>query len=72
MSYCRFENTYNDLFECIKAICDYTVDEQEYSISERELEYAKKMYYACHNFIGAYEQMDKWRKNYEKLIIDKD
>lgn len=59
MSYCRFENTYNDLLVCIEAICDYTIDEQEYNISERELEYAKKMYAACHNFIGAYKQMEE-------------
>ena len=39
MSYCRFENTANDLEDCLEAIMDYEFDE----MSDREADGLKKL-----------------------------
>ena len=46
MSYCRFENTYKALQECIKHIneCEET--------SPQEINYANKLYKACEQFLS--------------------
>lgn len=43
MSYCRFENTYNDLQDCYEALGEKTLDE----LSESEKKYAKKLIQMC-------------------------
>lgn len=49
MSYCRFENTYKALMECI-----HHVDNGE-ETSPQEIEYATKLYKACEDFISSIE-----------------
>ena len=55
MSYCRFENTYSDLADCVRALRNGE------EISDRELEYAKSMRKLCEMFI---EEFD----DYEPLV----
>lgn len=43
MSYCRFENTYSDLRDCVDALAD--------PMSKDEARYARKMYKLCQEFI---------------------
>ena len=45
MSYCRFENTYNALKECINHIKDGV------ETSQNEIHYAEKLYKACEDFL---------------------
>lgn len=47
MGYCRFENTYRALLECIDALID------EDSISESENKYRLSLYEACKEYIAA-------------------
>jgi len=55
MSYCRFQNTANDLADCINAIADYNEEYKDESISEREKMYAKNLYKLCQEYIEEYE-----------------
>jgi TfoX/Sxy family transcriptional regulator of competence genes len=43
MSYCRFENTYEDLQDCYDALGEKSLDE----LSETEKKYAKKLIKMC-------------------------
>lgn len=49
MSYCRFENTYYALNECM-----YHIEDEE-STSENEMRYAKRLYESCREFMEKYE-----------------
>ena len=51
MSYCRFENTYRDLMDCLRALSDSGAD----SLSDRELQYADMMMQLCEDFHRIYE-----------------
>ena len=51
MSYCRFENTYSDLADCVGAL------EERDELSERELIYADLMYDMCVDYIRAYNNI---------------
>lgn len=51
MSYCRFENTYQDLDECVIAL-----EEQE-ELSHREERYARKMRELCEQYISLYDEL---------------
>jgi hypothetical protein len=53
MSYCRFENTYRDLVDCLHALNDSGVD----SLSDRELQYAKMMIQVCENIVNHYDEV---------------
>ena len=53
MSYCRFENTYNDLRDCLAAIKEEGMDTLE-SRSEREA--AEDLMLTAKRFIRAYEE----------------
>lgn len=46
MSYCRFENTYKALQECIKHVQDGV------ETSPQEINYANKLYKACEDFLS--------------------
>ncbi len=48
MSYCRFENTYRDLQDCVDALNDNGSE----NLSERELRYAKMMMQLCEEMIN--------------------
>lgn len=49
MSYCRFENTYQDLKDC------YDNFESLEDLSESEQRYAKKIYELCKKFADTFE-----------------
>ena len=51
MSYCRFENTYSDLADCVWAL------EERDELSERERIYADLMYDMCVDYIRAHDKM---------------
>jgi hypothetical protein len=53
MSYCRFENTYRDLVDCLQALNDSGVD----SLSDCELQYAKMMIQVCENIVNHYDEV---------------
>ena len=57
MSYCRFENTYHDLVDCVQTL-ERIISENE-SISEREWRYAKRMYDWCQGFVESFEEIDE-------------
>lgn len=43
MTYCRFENTYNDLLDCQEVLANKPISE----LSESEKKYAMKLVYLC-------------------------
>lgn len=47
MSYCRFQNTFSDLEDCVRAL------ENGDTLSEDEMWYASKMRRLCESFIEA-------------------
>lgn len=57
MSYCMFQNTYHDFNDCINALEEHL--DEEFTISEKELEYAKKLYDACSVFIDRFEEIEE-------------
>ena len=59
MSYCRFENTYNDLLDCERALMEQT------NLSNSEINYAKKLLLVCQEIIDNYdkEYIEELRNN---------
>ena len=57
MSYCRFENTFRDLEDCVDAL----VDNED--LSEREANFAHRMRNLCEEYLDAYEE---WQSNREE------
>ena len=53
MSYCRFENTYNDMIDCVGAL-----EQGVYPQSNDEKEAAKYITNLCKRYIRAYENME--------------
>ena len=51
MSYCRFENTYSDLADCVGAL------EECKELSNSERKYAKWLRDMCEEYISAYNEM---------------
>lgn len=47
MSYCRFQNTFSDLKDCVRAL------ENGDTLSEDEMWYAERMRHLCESFIEA-------------------
>ena len=62
MSYCRFENTYGDLADCVVALDDVQYGEE---ISRREWNYAKMMREWCEKFIENIDELDESNINFE-------
>jgi hypothetical protein len=48
MSYCRFQNTYNDLYDCYN-----NINEQ---LSDREHEYRQRLVAMCQSIIDEYDE----------------
>lgn len=59
MSYCRFENTLSALMECLNHI------ENEEETSEREINYAKRLYETCQEFIDSCDDYGIKKENDE-------
>jgi len=47
MSYCRFENTYGDLLECLEALNDKGIEALEEDASEYEKPHIRKLIELC-------------------------
>ena len=57
MSYCRFENTFRDLEDCVDALVDND------DLSDREANFAHRMRNLCEEYLDAYEE---WQSNREE------
>ena len=55
MSYCRFENTYNDLRDCQDALGNKSLDE----LSESERKYAKRLIKMCREIADDFDEEDE-------------
>lgn len=69
MSYCRFSNTSNDLFDCIAALTRIADEEESWDdLSHEEQQAALKMRDRCEDFIDLLEeiQRDISNENYIK------
>ena len=54
MSYCRFENTFGDLRDCVNAL-----NEEDLPESMSEKQHASWIYKKCQEYIEAYEQVEE-------------
>ena len=54
MSYCRFENTYSDLADCVGALENMSDIEE---LSESEKRNARGLFYLCEEYIEAYNDI---------------
>lgn len=54
MSYCRFENTFADLADCVMAL-EEMVNEGHFNLSQSEKEYANRMRAQCREYLDIYE-----------------
>lgn len=60
MSYCRFENTYNDLKDCYEALGEVNnLEELEKSANEYEKPYIRKLIKLCARIAADYEQNEE-------------
>ena len=57
MSYCRFENTLNDMVDCLRALEEEGMDTLE---SRSELEAAEDLMLTAKKFIKVYEEAASW------------
>ncbi len=69
MSYCRFENTSNDLRDCLEAFKDIKVDPEENALSNRELNSFVEMIDIMREFS---EELDEIGLNIENDITKED
>jgi hypothetical protein len=58
MSYCMFENTKSDLFDCVCKLSEM-LGADENTLSPSEDENCKQMYRLCLEYIELYEQLTK-------------
>jgi hypothetical protein len=60
-SYCRFENTYNDLRDCLEALDNApSVEALEKDSNEYERKYIRKLIELCEEIAGNYGNQDDW------------
>lgn len=58
MSYCRFSNTSNDLFDCIAALTRIANEEESWDdLSHEEQRAALKMRDRCEDFIELFDEI---------------
>ena len=58
MSYCRFENTSNDLQDCVSAMDDaYTLADMD--LSKTEMRSMQRMRELCQEFLDHYERLEQ-------------
>lgn len=75
MSYCRFNNTYGDLKDCVQAMeeaMDEGVSLKEFTreMSKDELMYFQRMATLCSRMIEAYSDMTNMQLNEEDPYVD--
>ena len=56
MSYCRFQNTYGDLADCVEAFREIVEDGE--SISKNEWNKAKSIKVLCEQYLELWEMME--------------
>jgi hypothetical protein len=54
LSYCRFENTYNDLVDCLDALDNSSVEKLEEDAGQYERKYIRKLIELCEEIAGNY------------------
>jgi hypothetical protein len=54
LSYCRFENTYNDLLDCVEALDNSSIKRLEEEANQYEREYIRKLIELCEEIAGNY------------------
>jgi hypothetical protein len=62
MSYCRFENTSRDLYDCVNALADLdslNLDDLKEELGRREFDKAQGMYDFCQDYIATWEQIEE-------------
>lgn len=68
MSYCRFENTYSDLRDCVMHLELLTGGDA--TISQREWEYAKMMRSLCDDYLSLLDELEE--QNAENFYEEED
>ena len=58
MSYCRFHNTLNDLYDCQNALEDFIENKENVISSEEERHKAKRLIEACQEIAERFEPDD--------------
>ena len=66
MSYCRFENTYRDLVDCLRALSGSGAD----SLSDSELQYANMMMQVCEDIVHNYDDEVKDELEFRKDEVE--
>ncbi len=70
MSYCRFQNTYQDLRDCVNEMEDaYNLEDME--LSEDEARAQKQMYQLCERFIESFDRLH-YADHFEDEEVDED
>ena len=59
MSYCRFENTYNDLVDCKDSLYENGIEYLEENASEYEKKYIKKLIQLCKEISDDYGELEE-------------
>lgn len=62
MSYCRFENTYSDLRDCVMALELLTGGDA--TISKREWAYAKMMRSLCDDYLSLLDELGEQEEDF--------
>jgi len=62
MSYCQYENTSNDLSDCVDDLQERLDDPgSDRRQSETEVEAARRMVWLCKRYLDLYEQLEEAR-----------
>lgn len=56
MSYCRFENTYNDLLECFEALQEDGVETLMEEANDYEREYIPRLIELCREIVNDFDE----------------
>ena len=56
MSYCKFENTFNDLNDCLTSLENSSIEELEENASTYEKSYIRKLINLCTEISQNYDQ----------------
>lgn len=54
MSYCKFENTYQDLEDCFDSLQNSSIEELEEDASEYEKPYIRKLIKLCEKIVAEF------------------
>jgi len=69
MSYCRFENTFHDLQDCLRAVDDLVetyADGEPDPLSRTEESHRAALYELCKSYMEACEELDEIQMDYNR------